>query len=310
MYLKNWMALAEDNSERSNSLNVVLKRNSKLSYLKSKSKLHCDWQSVSKSWCRAPSGAYDQIFITVWQLQSCFFLGGGALSEERPGLKVKVTLWLTVSQSVSQSVRFGVKPHLGLMTRYLLLFDSYGPVLCAMPSLARGLVCLLYMLLALASAVFLRSESLGTRDHILLSQISDFHFHRLLRLPGSRWGIRPRLHMGFQAIFKVQSYIATDGQSVSKSWCRAPSGAHDRIFIAVWQLQSCFCGAPCLTRGRVCLLYTLLALVRAVFVGPSPLGLTTIFYCPRFETSLFVAFYDSQGHGGGIRHCYLSLGLM
>jgi hypothetical protein len=26
----------------------------------------------------------------------------------------------------------------------------------------------------------------------------------------------------------------------------------------------------------------------------------TIFYCLRFETSLFVASYDSQGHGGGI----------
>jgi hypothetical protein len=29
--------------------------------------------------------------------------------------------------------------------------------------------------------------------------------------------------------------------------------------------------------------------------------LVTIFYCLRFETSLFVASYDSQGHGGGIR---------
>jgi hypothetical protein len=37
------------------------------------------------------------------------------------------------------------------------------------------------------------------------------------------------------------------------------------------------------------------------FSGPSPLGLETIFYCPTFETSLFVASYDSQGHGGGIR---------
>jgi hypothetical protein len=37
------------------------------------------------------------------------------------------------------------------------------------------------------------------------------------------------------------------------------------------------------------------------FSGPSPLGLETIFYCLTFETSLFVAFYDSQGHGGGIR---------
>jgi hypothetical protein len=28
-----------------------------------------------------------------------------------------------------------------------------------------------------------------------------------------------------------QSHIATDDQSVSKSWCRTPSGAYDQIFI-------------------------------------------------------------------------------
>jgi hypothetical protein len=81
--------------------------------------------------------------------------------------KVKVTLRLTVSQPVS----LGVEPRLGLMTRYLLSFDSYGLVFCGAPSLTRGRVCLLYMLLALASAVFLGYKSLGTRDHILLSQI-------------------------------------------------------------------------------------------------------------------------------------------
>jgi hypothetical protein len=47
--------------------------------------------------------------------------------------------------------------------------------------------CLLYMPLALASAVCLESESLGTRDHILLSQFWHFPFRRLLRLAGSRW---------------------------------------------------------------------------------------------------------------------------
>jgi hypothetical protein len=31
--------------------------------------------------------------------------------------------------------------------------------------------------------------------------------------------------------FQSQSHIATDGQSISKSWCRAPYGAHDQIFI-------------------------------------------------------------------------------
>jgi hypothetical protein len=42
---------------------------------------------------------------------------------------VKVTLRLMVSQSVS----LGVKPHLVLMTRYLLLFDSYGLVFVGLP---------------------------------------------------------------------------------------------------------------------------------------------------------------------------------
>jgi hypothetical protein len=89
-----------------------------------------DGRSISKSWCRAPSGAHDQIFIIVWQLRSCF---------------------------------------------------------CGAPSLTRGRACLVYMLLVLASAVFLGSEFRGTRDHILLYQIWDFPFRRLLRLAGSRW---------------------------------------------------------------------------------------------------------------------------
>jgi hypothetical protein len=44
-------------------------------------------------------------------------------------VKVKLTFRLTVSQSVSP----GVEPHLGLMTRYLLLFDSYGLVFVGRP---------------------------------------------------------------------------------------------------------------------------------------------------------------------------------
>jgi hypothetical protein len=95
--------------------------------------------------------------------------------------KVKVTLRLTVGQSVC----LGVYPYLRLMTRYLLLFDSYGLIFMGR-SLWRDDGCLLYMLLALASEVFLGSESLGTRDHILLSQFCDFPFRRLLRLARSR----------------------------------------------------------------------------------------------------------------------------
>jgi hypothetical protein len=36
--------------------------------------------------------------------------------------------------------------------------------------------------------------------------------------------------------FRV-SHVITNGQSVSQSWCRAPSGTHDQIFsrVEVWQ---------------------------------------------------------------------------
>jgi hypothetical protein len=41
-----------------------------------------------------------------------------------------------------------------------------------------------------------------------------------------------------------QSHNATDSQSIIKSWCRAPSGAHNQIFITLWQLRSCFLRCP------------------------------------------------------------------
>jgi hypothetical protein len=75
-----------------------------------------------------------------------------------------------------------------------------------------------------------------------------------------------------QSQSQSQSHIATDGQSVSKSWYRAPSGAHDQIFIYVWQLRSCSCGVPSLTRDWICLLSVLLVLASTVFLGSESLG--------------------------------------
>jgi hypothetical protein len=43
-----------------------------------------------------------------------------------------------------------------------------------------------------------------------------------------------------------------------------------------------------------------MALAIATLSGPTPMGLMIIIYCLRFETSLFVVSYDSQGYGGGI----------
>jgi hypothetical protein len=122
-----------------------------------------------------------------------------------------------------------------------------------------------------------------------------------------------------------QIYVSIDGQSVSWSWCQAPSWARDQIFITVTRLRICWSRAPSLTRGRVCRLRPLLALASAVILGSESRDNTTIFYCLRFETSgvpglrvyipqeqdgsvipsgtwfPFVSSYDSQGYGGCIR---------
>jgi hypothetical protein len=51
-----------------------------------------------------------------------------------------------------------------------------------------------------------------------------------------------------ECLWSSQSHVATDGQSVRPSWCRAPSGAHDQILVTVRQLRFCRCEAPSLTR--------------------------------------------------------------
>jgi hypothetical protein len=67
----------------------------------------------------------------------------------------------------------------------------------------------------LASAVILGSESRGTRDHILLSQIRDFLFVASFDSQGYGIDIRPRLHT-VPRMFP----LATDSRYIA--WCRTP----------------------------------------------------------------------------------------
>jgi hypothetical protein len=97
------------------------------------------------------------------------------------GSQVKVTLRLTVSQSVNLSV----EPHQGSMAKYSLLFDSYGLVLWGALSDERTV-------LSFVCAADPRQRSLSwvrvswdSRPYITVS---------VLRLQGG--SIRPRLHTG------------------------------------------------------------------------------------------------------------------
>jgi hypothetical protein len=151
---------------------------------------------------------------------------------------------------------------------------------CGAPSLTRGQVCLLYMLLALASVVFLGFDSLGTRDNILLFQIFDFPFRRLLRPAGSRWRHSTPPPHGGTALVKVKVMLW-------RPVClgvKHPSGTYDQIL-----LLSDSCGfvdmGRSLWRENGSAVYNCCWSSPAqLFFGPSTTGLVTIFYSLRFET--------------------------
>jgi hypothetical protein len=97
---------------------------------------------------------------------------------------------------------------------------------CGALSLTRGRVCRLQLLLALASAVIFWSESRRTRGHILLSQILDFPFRRLLRLAGLRWRYATPPPHGSDCPYSLRIlflyYFCT--------YCVIPYGIHVPIF--------------------------------------------------------------------------------
>jgi hypothetical protein len=169
--------------------------------------------------------------------------------------------------------------HLGPTTNFFFLLEIFFRQLqvcyIVVPSLTRGRLCNLLLLLVLANTVPLGSESRWTQDHILFSQ-----FLRLPQLgrPGPHIYI-PQLKLKLKLIYNQQSV----GQSVLVSGTHL--GPRDQFFflleIVLRQLRLCYFIAPSLTREWVCnLIYNCFwPLPEQSLLGQSPSELTAIFYC-------------------------------
>jgi hypothetical protein len=118
-------------------------------------------------------------------------------------VRVRVTLRLTISQSVS----LGVEPHLGFMTRYLLLCDCYGLVSWGALSDERTGLSIVYAVGLCQRSLSRVRVACDSSPYFTVSNLR-LPFRRLVRLAGSRWRYStPPPHGSLLFCTAVTSYI-------------------------------------------------------------------------------------------------------
>jgi hypothetical protein len=149
----------------------------------------CDWSSdyiVTTSLPLLGSGLKPCTFPFLWVPKLSPASATSFWEQLKPSGNVTVTLRPTVSRPVRLGVRRPSRTRDHIFFLFEIFFRQLRVCYFVAPSLTRGRVCNLLLLLVLASAVPLGSESRGTQGHILLFQ--------LLSLPQSG-GLGPRIYI-------------------------------------------------------------------------------------------------------------------
>jgi hypothetical protein len=152
----------------------------------------------------------------------------------RVRVRVRVTRRLAVYR---QWIRLRAKPLQIHGHHFFFQFNPCGHSLYVTPSLPRGLVCRLQLLLAFDSWAILGSESRGTHDHTLLSQIWDSPNLEgpapYLYPPGTGW-----------PSYTPRHWVSSPPRLAWQRWRYSNSPPHGISLLAAWNPRYIDSGLP------------------------------------------------------------------